>query len=66
MSFYSDDPVADFNQWDAEQNRRQQEHRIGRCAQCGEDIHDYDDYYDFDGTIVHDDCVLDYIAQFKK
>ena len=64
---YSDNPIADFEQWDAEQNRKREQHRVGRCAQCGEDIYDYDDYYEFeDGNLVHDECVIDWIAQFKK
>lgn len=63
---YGDDPVRDAERHAAMQDRYAELHRVGRCAQCGEDIHDYDDYYDFENDIVHDDCVLDYIAQFKK
>ena len=67
MMFYSDNPVCDAEQHMAMQERYEQEHRVGKCAQCGEPVHDYDDYYEFeDGNLVHDDCVLDWIAQFKK
>ena len=63
---WTDNPVADFDVWDRQQNEQRTQHRVGRCAQCGEDVYDYDDYYDFDGDRVHDDCVIDWIAQFKK
>lgn len=64
---YSDDPVMDARCHMARQERYAEQHRVGRCAQCGEAVHDYDDRYQFeDGTIVHDECVLDWIAQFKR
>ena len=66
MMSWTDDPVADFDTWDRTQHEKRVQHRVGRCAQCGEDIHDYDDYYDFNGDLTHDECMLDWVAQFKK
>lgn len=66
MPFRTDDPVRDFERWDAEQERRRELHFLCRCSQCGEAVYDYDDYYDFDGDKVHEDCAMDWIAQFKR
>lgn len=66
MPFRTDDPAADFDRWDAEQERRRERHFLCRCSQCNEALYDYDDYYDFDGDKVHEDCVMDWIAQFKR
>ena len=34
--FRTDDPVADFNRWDADQQRKLK--RLPKCARCGEHI----------------------------
>lgn len=39
---------------------------IGECAFCNSEIMEWEDYYDIDGALVHDDCIFDYIHQFKK
>ena len=36
MFFRSDDPVADFNRWDAEQEEKLE--RLPKCTECGEHI----------------------------
>jgi hypothetical protein len=64
--YYSDDPVADFNRWDADMEDRRLRNRRGRCAHCGEDIEGYEDYYDFDGELIHDDCLYAWADKFKK
>jgi hypothetical protein len=39
---------------------------IGRCECCGQEIYDSneeyvaDDYYEFDGDLVCEDCLIDY------
>ena len=66
MRFYSDNPVRDFSRWDAEQERKRERHCRGACTHCGEDIYDWEDYYDIDGTLLHDDCLIDWAAQYKK
>lgn len=63
---WTDDPVADFKRWDGEMHRRQERCRRGRCLHCGEDIYDYEDYYDVDGILLHEDCLFDWAAQYKK
>ena len=66
-TFYSDDPAMDFTRWDAEQERNREKHHRGSCAHCGADIYEYDDYYDFEGEwLVHDNCLVDWAAQYKK
>ena len=65
--FYTDDPVRDFDCWDAEQERKRERCCRGRCTHCGEDVYDYDDYYDIEGDILlHDDCLIDWAAQYRK
>lgn len=64
--YYTDDPVADFNRWDADMERRREEHCRGRCTHCGEEVYDYDDYYDIEGELLHEDCLYDWAAQYKK
>ena len=34
-----------------------------RCDVCGNDIHYGNDYYDFDGDIVCEDCERDYVRE---
>ena len=64
--YLSDDPVRDFERYDHEQTENNRKHYKCNCAQCGETVYDYEDYYDFYGDVVHDDCILDFVAQFKK
>ena len=41
--YYTDDPIADFERWDTEQNKRLEQRP--ECAECGEPIQDYEAYY---------------------
>lgn len=65
MAFRSDDPAADFDRWDWEQERSRERHYLCKCAQCGEPVYDYEEYYDFDGDKVHEDCMLAWVEQYK-
>lgn len=52
--FYSDDPNADFDAWDAEQTRQLEQRPV--CADCDEPIQD-DHWYEFDGKLICPDCL---------
>lgn len=45
---------------------------IGKCDWCGCDIHKgdathySDEYYEFDGTLICEDCVNSYINRYYK
>ena len=58
--FITDDPLADFDRYEAEQQRRLE--RYPKCDYCDSHITD-EFYYDLDGDIVCEDC-LD--RHFKK
>ena len=66
MPYRTDDPVADFDRWDTAMEQSRNRHYMCRCAQCREPLYDYDDYYDFDGDKVHEDCMLDWVERFKR
>ena len=36
---------------------------VCRCGECGGDIYEGNDFYDFDGDIVCDDCKWDYVRE---
>lgn len=56
MSFYSDDPVADFERYDAAQQDKLKE--LPECSECGEPIQD-EHYYEFDCYFYCENCVCD-------
>lgn len=64
--YWTDDPVRDAARYDAEQDRKLAECCIGKCTQCGAVLYSFDDYYDVDGTLICDDCLYDWAAQYKK
>lgn len=66
MRYYSDDPVRDFDRWDADQERSRMRHRRGKCIHCGEDVYDYDDHYDIDGDLIHEDCLSGWAEQYRR
>jgi hypothetical protein len=43
-----------------------EESSLGVCEHCGKDIYSDSDYYELEDVLVHDDCILDYIRQFKR
>lgn len=45
--------------------RAEKEHMIGCCAVCDEAVYDYDSYYDINGELVHDDCGLDWLMEYR-
>ena len=52
--YYTDDPIADFNDYDAEQNRRLEEMPV--CADCDEHIHDETAFY-INGEWICENCM---------
>lgn len=52
--FYSDNPVLDFEEYDAEQNRRLEELPV--CADCDEHIQDETAYY-INGEWICENCM---------
>ena len=57
---YTDDPVADFNRWDAEQQDELE--KLPICVDCGEPIQD-EDVFDINGDLFCKECMMD---NFKK
>ena len=63
---YSDNPVADFARWDAEQNRQLARRPV--CDWCGEHIQS-DHLYRIDGKTICPDCLKDcreYIDDYSE
>ena len=56
MSFYTNDPVADFHRYDAAQEDKLKE--LPECSDCHKPIQD-DFYYEFDCYFYCWDCVCD-------
>lgn len=54
---HTNDPLADFDSWDAEQNRQLE--RLPRCADCDEPIQDETAYY-INGEWICEDCMEAY------
>ena len=50
----TDDPIADYLHWDAEQSRKLD--ALPVCANCAEPI-TADYYYEIDGVIICPDCM---------
>ena len=51
---YSDDPVADFERYDAEQEEERE--KLPICYECKEEIDD-DYVWDIEGTLYCDKCI---------
>lgn len=64
--FYTDNPVMDAEMYDRAMEREMERSRRGKCAYCRETIYGCDEYYDFDGELVHDECLIDWAAQYRK
>ena len=39
---------------------------IGKCEYCNEDILSWETHYNIDGTLLHDACAIDWLAQFRE
>lgn len=35
------------------------------CDMCGNEIYEGDEYYDFDDEVICEDCLMDYVNEFK-
>ena len=57
--------VAEEHEREERRKREILEHGIGECAHCEEPVLDYESYYNVNGAIVHSDCGLDWLWQFK-
>ena len=55
--FFTDDPVADFDRWDAEQNKQLERHP--RCADCDNHVQD-DHYYLINDEVICPACIEAY------
>jgi len=44
----------------------QQEKVVGVCEECGQEIRDYDEHYDFAGELVHYDCLVHWARKYLK
>lgn len=61
---YSDDPVADFDRYDAEQEAWLKE--LPKCECCDQHIQD-SHYYDIEGEYICPDCISEYCDKnFRK
>lgn len=57
---YTDDPIADFEAWDAEQEAKLE--TFPKCSECGKRIQD-DELFDVYGDLYCCDCAIE---QFQK
>ncbi len=57
---YTDDPLRDFERWDAERERRLAQ--LPTCADCGEHIQDETAYY-INGEWICKDCMDSYLRE---
>lgn len=55
--FRTDDPIADFNRYDAKRERALK--KYPKCCWCDEPITD-DHFYNVEGNHVHTDCIVDF------
>lgn len=64
MSFSpTNDPIADFHRYDAEQQRQLE--RCPKCDYCDKHITE-ETYYDLDGDIVCEDCLDRHFKRFTE
>lgn len=54
MTYRTDNPLADFNRWNAAQERRLS--RLPKCADCGEVIQD-EDFYLINDEPICEECL---------
>ena len=54
--YRTDEPIRDFEQHDAEQQRRRR--RLPRCCECDEPIQD-DDCFEINGELICPGCLKD-------
>lgn len=56
VMYRTDDPIADFNAWDAEQARQEAKYPV--CVYCSQSIQDYE-LMDVNGELYHLECAED-------
>ena len=55
MSIYrTDDPIADFDRWDAEQSK--QEEKLPECSECGTKVQE-EHYYSINDEVICPECL---------
>jgi formylmethanofuran dehydrogenase subunit E len=54
--YRTDNPIADFNRWDAEQERALS--KLPECSECGEKITD-EECYEFNDELICPECLKD-------
>lgn len=55
--YHTDDPIADFNRWDAE--RAEKESRLPLCCYCDQRVQD-DYFYLINDEVVCEECLNNY------
>lgn len=61
--FYSDDPVRDFERWDAEQNAWLESRP--KCAHCHEHIQD-EKLMHIEGEVYHTECAIEAFSEWTE
>jgi formylmethanofuran dehydrogenase subunit E len=51
---WTDDPVADFERWDAKKQKEVE--ALPKCDECGEHIQE-ECYYDIEGNVYCEECI---------
>lgn len=57
MFYRTDDPHADFDRWDAEEQKALD--KLPICADCGEPVQD-DHFYEICDEVICPDCIENY------
>lgn len=60
-NYYRDDPVAD-----AEDHANRPLPIIGKCVECGKVLARWDIRYEIEDDLICDDCIYDWLAEFRK
>ena len=66
MRYYSENPVEDFNRWDADMEQSRMRRRRGKCMVCVEDIDEGEPHYDIEGDLIHIDCLEAWAEEYKR
>jgi hypothetical protein len=37
----------------------------GMCSQCGTEIMEWEEHYDIESILIHEECIYEYLSQFK-
>ena len=55
--FYTNDPVADFDRWDAEQEKKLE--RLPHCSECDNPIYPDEYVFEFNDELICEKCLND-------